>query len=1541
MSTWSISGHRHIGTFDAVSATRLQHKPDEAWPVQVEPGKPIGVQIVRGAVGSTGAANKWALVVDGVTCGHTFATGVSPDDHENVPTCRLPAPFSVNQSEISANTLVRPLAIAVRLEEEALAPESVHVILQQVTHSSERSAQSTQRENEVITIDRVELPTHSSRDTVAHAVSLPYPFAAPPQSALGIVSYREVEKWQENVYAITSQNEQRSKKYEQDKKDYGEAYKQWRQERISSIKHNVGKATTYASEMAVYQTGRVAGDSAAAPTKPMFRKLKNFIKKAPKVPELKPASVGTEPAKERNFVIGGKDLSSAKSLVAIYKELEQLCHEAEQNLGGGKASLKAVVYKMREILIVTKSYVTLAFFETLLVGLVSPMAAVQLERRYLVSEEGEVVEGKPEGAAGRQEVFEKYLKGIGDLEVHRNKSCQFVYDYVPFENRQRTYTSMRVVVDIREFSGVHHVVALEPNAYHGKVAHSVYAGLSSDLAELEKAGGDFLECLFTKRSLIEKVVNEGAASIANTTASYFSWATTFFKNVERTKQTSSFKPRYVQIEDMVNEVFEVHKRIIPVWPEPLPSKLVFEIVQEREEKMFQDANKKENERMEKDTVAISDKNERTNTKEIFRIGYADISDEDYFGNKNEQSLVKDNNYEFDENAPYYSDASEDELGETPQALTADATAKEYAEEDTTFEARDLEEVNKQNEANKKSDADIARIERKYLKDSEALGVRLNVSGGRTLTNTSTLVIRELPQVVRPVRFLNTYFQMPTDVAPPDPNLPVENNDASVLSYIVGIVVGWVAFVNKFYIHNKLMMFMAKIQFTAANAATAAAGVNTLISGMSGVALGGWAGGAALAAAVLYSVGESAFAFTKNAAKLGVQTLYYAGESYTLAVPAGVRVAQSIVAWSRAANQKESQLTKAYAQAMHAARGVPIASSIASGRRAFRMIRERSKSNEFALRGEENVHVMYDVSTNQRYMFAEYYWQTASNYEQIRKLPRLKTSSEWALVPNTTALLLLPPGDVAESVYEVEELRRLPFSKATARTVGTPPALVATSLASISAKAAYRELVGLVRADRFPFASLSGQQLLHSAERVALTLATSAAKLIEAAYGTRAGLTLVDGSDAAWNCLPAGVAARLAVRHISVFSESELLGGPRDQDQFDLLKEHWRMPQRAIMDQFAASFVAEASAALKGGRALGDQSASEAVFSFERVRAMSDDSISAFVVASAFSSVLAERSRVIDQIAMAQRSAETFDYQQTMLERGGTRPRRAAAAWASRRLDIGVVRSWIPAEHTRERSGVDLLVDHFGDVDLKNERATYYCPVGSHINGLPSNTPFGVEDLSNHTVWLRAVSQAAQLLEECVYASPDAVSLSIKATAIAPVGDAQGGLLGYTRHPLAISVGGGGVVSTQLAAAGSYVVKNAPFKGTMLRALAMVEADEKVGKQVGGRVLRMRALAYNADRLKNALDLAASTAAASAVLNVRLPHDEAAVALCFAMALLESEGRPIVHTVQIHLSEDSDPEESKTMLREVGGKCGKALEKGCHVCALSELCASMA
>tara|TARA_Y100000389_G_scaffold137919_1_gene135575 strand:- start:3696 stop:8210 length:4515 start_codon:yes stop_codon:yes gene_type:complete len=182
-----------------VSATLGVLKPVERpenadkydWAIPGYPTAPIAIELVRVA-----EDNEWRVLIDGQLCREPL----TDPNAGGVRTCGLPPPLPRDQP-LRTDSEVRPVLVTCRLEEEALAPERVQLIVTQVVNSDERKEQGFNAQDEDHELKRVDVEPYSTQMPQAKAVVLPYPFAAPAQSAVAIVSHREGELWAERSQA--------------------------------------------------------------------------------------------------------------------------------------------------------------------------------------------------------------------------------------------------------------------------------------------------------------------------------------------------------------------------------------------------------------------------------------------------------------------------------------------------------------------------------------------------------------------------------------------------------------------------------------------------------------------------------------------------------------------------------------------------------------------------------------------------------------------------------------------------------------------------------------------------------------------------------------------------------------------------------------------------------------------------------------------------------------------------------------------------------------------------------------------------------------------------------------------------------------------------------------------------------------------------------------------------------------------------------------------------------------------------------------------
>ena len=166
---------------------------------------PISIELVRGAngPGNVGAdIDEWTVLIDGVRCRPVKR----PDDtfETSVDVYHLPLPFESELEFQRGPESVRPVALGVRIENEALVPAKVEVVVEQVVESEERVAEKDSvyafgynrlngrtTDEETLKLETMELPVYTPLDHTAQCRAMAYPFRAPAQSALALMHVGE------------------------------------------------------------------------------------------------------------------------------------------------------------------------------------------------------------------------------------------------------------------------------------------------------------------------------------------------------------------------------------------------------------------------------------------------------------------------------------------------------------------------------------------------------------------------------------------------------------------------------------------------------------------------------------------------------------------------------------------------------------------------------------------------------------------------------------------------------------------------------------------------------------------------------------------------------------------------------------------------------------------------------------------------------------------------------------------------------------------------------------------------------------------------------------------------------------------------------------------------------------------------------------------------------------------------------------------------------------------------------------------------------
>jgi hypothetical protein len=627
---------------------------------------------------------------------------------------------------------------------------------------------------------------------------------------------------------------------------------------------------------------------------------------------------------------------------------------------------------------------------------------------------------------------------------------------------------------------------------------------------------------------------------------------------------------------------------------------------------------------------------------------------------------------------------------------------------------------------------------------------------------------------------------------------------------------------------------------------------------------------------------------------------------------------------------------------------------------LRIARERKAKG---LRENTVISSLYNTQTDERFFLGQLYVADDVLIGDLRASPRVHAGVEWSSVPDGAAMLLFPPADVSDQIYETQVLRDIPVERALALMAGEGGS--AALPAQLAAQAAVREVLQAVIRDR---RDLRGQHLVRSAAQTAQSLIASASSILRTCYGVSAGVTLVRGDDPIFTCLRGGVVARLMARNFDVFAESLQL--PQDAKT---QAEYWIPPRRAMVDFFAQALVEQAALALDAERDGGhfttpsiQRQCEEAARSFYRVREIDSSGECSLVVASSMAHSLwfttpatsqanltmATRSAALEFIREVSQDAVRFkDQEGLQRENLAFQPVVVRGSFASRRLDPARVRD-LPVEGTREN--LDRILADLSALSVEDDntqRRIYMSPFGSRLQALPGADAFDAKGVASKLVWTQLVTQ----VDVEVTSTPPVDAVVIKCSLVRPFESNTRTSTsldceqpsGYARHPCALSACGRQVDVSLV----SYppIASVQTTYNTLEGAILALEAEQQGSADassrdgfmaVTARVRRMRALAFNTDRLMHAMGLALAgdvLAGKARSLHFELPSKEDGVALLLATAMLQVELGLTLTRCSVTSSESRVGNGLAEVMADAKERFDNARQSGLKVMTFAEAC----
>lgn len=327
MSAWYLQDESFAAPRSEVEAKALRYSALQDPPtVQPEHQEdPIGIELVRGANGPTD--DNWTILVDGVRC---RAKPEVLQDGSTVFRCQLPPCVPPSQEggapRLTTATRARPVVVGVRLEDEAVAPARVRLHVDQVLRSSERQAQSKNKP-EVTTTESADLKPYRTSDLQSSVVQLQYPFVAPAQSVLGVLSLSNFLDYESELFWVESVNTVIpliNVMLAQDNKE--QQNKQTAYKRDGALRAATNTADIMIGKAVDYVVGGDTANSAASDAALLqrARRAKPLIK----FDYLDPPSAA-QSKESKTMRIGGGKLSSARELGILFERLTMSCISVE------------------------------------------------------------------------------------------------------------------------------------------------------------------------------------------------------------------------------------------------------------------------------------------------------------------------------------------------------------------------------------------------------------------------------------------------------------------------------------------------------------------------------------------------------------------------------------------------------------------------------------------------------------------------------------------------------------------------------------------------------------------------------------------------------------------------------------------------------------------------------------------------------------------------------------------------------------------------------------------------------------------------------------------------------------------------------------------------------------------------------------------------------------------------------------------------------------------------------------------------------------
>lgn len=1176
--------------------------------VDTEEGNPIMVEIVRGVDGPQDET--WSVIVDGIVQTKGFGLHESNDD-EQALVCTLPPGIAVDKA-ITKSTMVRPVVIAIRLESEALKPMSMTGSFTQILETTEHRERDEYEEKKMdVTFV---LKDYRTDDIVSNVAVVQYPFRAPAQSALGILSIGAVQRQVEKNTSII-------------------AYNTWART-VNGVKQSVydARQKSYLEFMALDKSDDFVNKGFG-----LINKINNAIvireedktqlfieklrmrMKEPKKPRYvsEQFTRDSEQLKDNiasgSFVIGGRTKSAVQELTSLFLILEMACREVQNEPNANKMSLVQQMEAMRFALqTFYNNEAALALFDALHTTDPVPTTSFLLDVNKRLKndawsklEQGDVlqtiranyvvkkcqkdtfgrisasppdpdddddddnyevgqVEDLPADVKEKfNEMNKDYFKSEEEyVKKQKNVPYAFMYERLSDEVRRRTNLTSRIDIEVRDFDVGKlpfklRLQASEEDAYE---AHAVYSNVALQIEDLDKAATSFVDCMF--RTHIETRDNAPNIvwNILGRLNSYFNAAfmkRVYYKN-QGIKVTGIFQAMRFAGASAAQGIFGKGKTLEKFSLDPCRfEERVAELrIMARQTLPVPRSNKigLSPGDASKLSEAIMDKVAAAAAPDPAAAAAAAAPDPAPAPVATPPALL-DLESSSGMDGDYAVKGNDTRLEDRTADISVGPLFKNYYKRE--FEDEEAEMI-----AKLKAELESTEPDDQSNADSSQISAAVE----NTIVNE--LVVRRLPQILSASRVISPRFMPYTFV---DPLMVPASKDgwnwqnpASIAATAVAGVAGFLGyiFVNEFAADQ--LETMKKVGDAAAIASSIA---STLASLAIGTQLGTPWG--LIGALVTLLTKKEVVKILKNTFNTSIPTWFPSADrllylpTYKNAAVFAFGLGQCAYSFTRFRLVQMEAQKAVFLQHRRALTGQPINACLASARYAISNAYQEKKKNEnstlFGSSGSQSA--VYNHKTGNRVNFYQYYW-SESNRIREEALQRddvifVHDDDDWVRAPDASAMNLLPPPEITYKMYEGRVLRGMRFEQTISFVTGSGASQTTTELAATAAILEVRQVVHRSRLE------LKGEHLMKSEYDMVVSLLADAASILSHVYAAE-NTSFVKGNDILWSCLKGGVVARLALRHLPMFQQIQEKWSGRSMSYFEFLKP----PRLGMVREFA-------------------------------------------------------------------------------------------------------------------------------------------------------------------------------------------------------------------------------------------------------------------------------------------------------------------------------------------------------------------------------------